>query len=55
MYPGWEGSVHDAIVLNDTIEKGEFRTPTGRYRLADAGYCQGTGYGGQVLSPYISP
>ena len=39
VYPGWEGSAHDATVLNDAVGKGEFRTPAGRYWLADAGYC----------------
>jgi len=55
VYPGWEGSAHDATVFNDAIGKGEFHTPAGRYWLADAGYCQSGGYGGQVLSPYIGP
>ena len=35
---GWEGSAHDARVLQDALSRGGFCVPTGRYYLADAGY-----------------
>lgn len=38
VYPGWEGSAHDATVLKDAIAEGVFTPPPGRYYLADAGY-----------------
>jgi len=36
--PGWEGSAHDARVLNDAIQAKGFTIPQGKYYLADAGY-----------------
>jgi len=35
--PGWEGSAHDAHVLESAPENG-FLVPEGKYYLADAGY-----------------
>ncbi|RDI79135.1 hypothetical protein Vi05172_g10856 [Venturia inaequalis] len=53
VYPGWECSAHDATVFNDAVRRGEFVTPKGRFWLADAGYSQADGYGGQLLAPYM--
>lgn len=53
VWPGWEGSAHDATVLNNAVLRGEFKTPPGRLWLADAGYTQADGYSGQLLAPYI--
>ena len=36
--PGWEGSAHDARVLQDAINNQGFTIPEGKYYLADAGY-----------------
>ena len=36
--PGWEGSSHDARVLNDATQNKGFSIPRGKYYLADAGY-----------------
>ena len=36
--PGWEGSAHDAKVLQDAINNRGFTIPKGKYYLADAGY-----------------
>lgn len=54
VYPGWEGTAHDATLFNDARLKGLFKTPRGKYWLADAGYTQADGYGGQVLAPYVA-
>lgn len=54
VFPGWEGTAHDATVFNDARRQGLFVTPRGKYWLADAGYTQADGYGGQVLAPYMS-
>ena len=35
---GWEGSAHDARVLNHAITEGGFHIPPGKYYLGDAGY-----------------
>ena len=44
---GWEGSAHDARVLQDAREKG-FVIPEDKYYLGDAGY----GLSSSVLTPY---
>ncbi|RKF78495.1 hypothetical protein GcM1_211063 [Golovinomyces cichoracearum] len=54
VFPGWEGTAHDATVFNDARCQGIFRTPQGKFWLADAGYTQAEGYGGMVLAPYMS-
>jgi len=45
---GWEGSAHDALVLNDAIKNKGFRVPEGKYYLADAGYSLSPSF----LTPY---
>lgn len=54
VYPGWEGTAHDVTVFNDARRRGLFVTPRGRFWLADAGYTQADGYGGQILAPYMA-
>jgi hypothetical protein len=46
VWPGWEGSAHDATVLNNAIAKGKFKTPPRRVWLADAGYTLKDSYQG---------
>ena len=38
IHAGWEGSAHNTLVLQDTLAKGRFRPPPGKYYLADAGF-----------------
>jgi hypothetical protein len=38
VYPGWEGSAHDASVVRDALIKNAWLPPKGRFYLADAGY-----------------
>lgn len=45
---GWEGSAHDMAVFRDAKLKHGFRTPKGKYWLADAGYSNSDG----LLVPY---
>jgi hypothetical protein len=52
VHAGWEGSAHDATVLKDAQAKGLLKIPEDKYFVADAGYCERSGYGGLVLSPY---
>lgn len=39
MLAGWDGSAHDYRVLEDAIVSGGLGIPSGKYLLADAGYC----------------
>ncbi|WVZ87950.1 hypothetical protein U9M48_034523 [Paspalum notatum var. saurae] len=46
---GWEGSAHDAIVLQDALSRPSgLKIPEGHYFLADAGYATRPG----ILPPY---
>ena len=38
IHASWEGSAHDALVLQDALTKGRFRSLSGKYYLADAGF-----------------
>lgn len=46
--PGWEGSAHDAAVLDDARLRHNFIVPPGKFYLTDAGY----GVTNTILSPY---
>ncbi|KAJ1695412.1 hypothetical protein LUZ63_012110 [Rhynchospora breviuscula] len=35
---GWEGSVHDNMILRSSLQKGLLYVPPGKYYLVDAGY-----------------
>jgi len=48
VFPGWEGSAHDGLVLDSAEEKGNFVCLPGKYYLADAGYANTKHY----LTPY---
>jgi hypothetical protein len=45
---GWEGSAHDARVLQDAQISHGFTTPKGKYWLGDAGYSNSE----YVMAPY---
>jgi hypothetical protein len=45
---GWEGSAHDARVLNNATSSQDFEIPTGKYYLGDAGYSNSR----TTLTPY---
>ncbi|WOL11058.1 nuclease HARBI1 [Canna indica] len=46
---GWEGSVHDALILRDALEKSSgLRVPEGKFCLMDAGYATRPGF----IAPY---
>lgn len=38
IYPRWEGSAHDSTVVGDTLFKGHWLPPKGKYYLVNAGY-----------------
>lgn len=46
---GWEGSTHDSTLFSDA-RRVDFRIPTGRYYLADAGFASSEA----LLVPYRS-
>ncbi|XP_072151383.1 protein ALP1-like [Setaria viridis] len=46
---GWEGSAHDALILNDALKREDgLRVPPGKFYLVDAGYAVRPGF----LPPY---
>ncbi|XP_072146428.1 protein ALP1-like [Setaria viridis] len=46
---GWEGSAHDALILNDALEREDgLRVPPSKFYLVDAGYVVRPGF----LPPY---
>lgn len=45
--PGWEGSVHNARVLQNALDVG-FEVPDGKFYLADGGYALRKGF----ITPY---